>query len=280
MDQDGTQLNIVEISVITALLIGLEISLSIFLYGIGFGAVIDPAALDSLIMTLPTGVVLASLMHYKKLSYRKLFHSSSTSILNTFLVLTVPILLVIYGSNIIISDFANIVIWLFPLSPAAVASFPDLYSNGFPSIAMVCIVAPVIEELLFRGIFVRNFLQMYSLKRTLIYSALIFAIAHMNVYQLPVAFMMGLFLGWLYARTRSLWPCILAHIAFNSVSTTLFFVDDQASKILPDGRLPMHSPIEQVVAMTVAGIGMLALTWLFQRQAHRTTVADDDTDSR
>jgi membrane protease YdiL (CAAX protease family) len=80
----------------------------------------------------------------------------------------------------------------------------------------VCVVAPVVEEMLFRGVVLRSFLQQYDRRQAIWGSALLFAVAHLNIYQFVVALGMGLVLGWLYERSRSLIPCIALHAAYNT----------------------------------------------------------------
>jgi uncharacterized protein len=50
-------------------------------------------------------------------------------------------------------------------------------------------------------------------------SVTLFAIAHLNVYQLVTALAVGIVAGWLYERTRSLWPCMLLHASYNAFVT-------------------------------------------------------------
>ena len=55
------------------------------------------------------------------------------------------------------------------------------------------------------------------------WSAFYFAFIHLNLYQAIGAFLMGLFMGWIYYRTGSLWLTILIHFV-NNGSSTLFTV--------------------------------------------------------
>jgi uncharacterized protein len=77
--------------------------------------------------------------------------------------------------------------------------------------------------MLFRGIILRSFLQQYGRRRAFLYSAALFGLAHLNIYQFTIAFLGGIFLAWLYERTRSLWPCILVHGAYNSLITWAWY---------------------------------------------------------
>jgi membrane protease YdiL (CAAX protease family) len=79
----------------------------------------------------------------------------------------------------------------------------------------------VLEEMLFRGVILRAFLRRYPAGIAIVHSSAIFGLAHLNLYQFLVGLMLGLLLGWLYERTRSLWPCIALHGAYNSAVTFL-----------------------------------------------------------
>lgn len=83
---------------------------------------------------------------------------------------------------------------------------------GWPSIVLG---APLSEELLFRGLILGGFLQRYGPSKGILYSTLLFALIHMNPWQLPIALLAGLFLGWLTVRTGSLWPAVFAHFLNN-----------------------------------------------------------------
>ena len=60
---------------------------------------------------------------------------------------------------------------------------------------------------------------------TIVSTASLFAFLHgLNggfVLELPHRFVMGLCLGWLRAKTGSLWPCVLAHFLHNGIVTAL-----------------------------------------------------------
>lgn len=80
------------------------------------------------------------------------------------------------------------------------------------------IAAPILEELVFRGIVLKKFLEKYNPYRAIIYSALIFGIGHLNPWQFIAAFTIGIAIGWLYWKTRSIWPGIFIHFVNNSFS--------------------------------------------------------------
>lgn len=86
---------------------------------------------------------------------------------------------------------------------------------------VVCILAPLAEEVIFRGAVLRTMLEHWEGSKrwtAIIISALLFGIAHMNPAQMPHAFLLGLLIGWLYERSRSLIPCVVLHCANNTIA--------------------------------------------------------------
>lgn len=92
---------------------------------------------------------------------------------------------------------------------------------GFVAVGLV---APVVEEIVFRGAILRRCLEYFSRAQynnkvsednshwiAIAVSALAFAVAHGNMAQGLHAFLLGLLLGWLYYRTRSVIPGIVLH---------------------------------------------------------------------
>lgn len=88
---------------------------------------------------------------------------------------------------------------------------------------VICIFAPLVEELVFRGAILKALLQGYrSHWMAIAVSALIFAVVHANPIQMPHAFLMGLLLGWMYYRTKSVIPGILVHWVNNTMAYVVY----------------------------------------------------------
>ena len=89
---------------------------------------------------------------------------------------------------------------------------------------VVALLAPVVEEIVFRGAVLRTLLGWQPQRRwaMIALSALFFALAHLNPAQMPHAFVIGLLLGWMYARTDSIVPGIAYHWANNTAAYLLF----------------------------------------------------------
>ncbi len=77
------------------------------------------------------------------------------------------------------------------------------------------IIIPLMEELVFRGIVCGEIEKKYNDSVTIFISALIFGLLHMNWVQMIYAFIIGLYLGFVYQRTHKLWVTYAGHALLN-----------------------------------------------------------------
>ena len=75
----------------------------------------------------------------------------------------------------------------------------------------VAVIAPIVEELIFRGLILQGLRRNYNAVVSVFISALLFALFHLNPWQFPATFILGLLLGWIVLRTHSLILSILGH---------------------------------------------------------------------
>ncbi len=108
-------------------------------------------------------------------------------------------------------------------------TFIAMSRNPF-GILSIALLAPILEELLFRGA-IQGVLQRALGKpwMAILISSLIFGIVHMNPAQIPFAFLLGMMFGWLYYRTGSLLPGIIGHVLNNSIATVSMIVYGNAT---------------------------------------------------
>ena len=79
---------------------------------------------------------------------------------------------------------------------------------------IVVLIGPLVEELLFRKAILDR-TRIYGEKLALVFSALLFAFFHANLYQFFYAFLGGLVFGYLYLRTGKVTVSYLMHALFN-----------------------------------------------------------------
>ena len=98
-------------------------------------------------------------------------------------------------------------------------------SRNVLGVISIAIMAPLVEELLFRGAIEGHLLkQGKSPVAAILISSLIFGIVHINPAQVPFAFAIGAVFGWLYYRTGSVVPGIIGHFINNSIATIQMMV--------------------------------------------------------
>lgn len=90
------------------------------------------------------------------------------------------------------------------------------YPLSAPLVLMV--VAPLTEEFISRYMVLGGLLRTVKPTKAIVLSALLFSALHLNLWQIPATFLIGLLLGWVYYRTRSLLLCMGMHALHNGVA--------------------------------------------------------------
>ena len=127
----------------------------------------------------------------------------------------VPISIGLLGETILSSEIDNILNIFLTKPEWFKEAMEGLHSSFAGYIILAVVMAPIVEEIFFRGIIVRGFAANYSNAKAIVVSALLFGLIHMNPWQAIGAFGGGLVLAWIYIETGSLIPCIYAHAFFN-----------------------------------------------------------------
>lgn len=77
------------------------------------------------------------------------------------------------------------------------------------------VLAPIKEEAFFRGLFYPPLREMYGRGKGILLTAGFFAVLHFDVIRFIPLLIGGIILTWLYEKTSSLWPSIVAHGTWN-----------------------------------------------------------------
>lgn len=108
--------------------------------------------------------------------------------------------------------------------PDVTTASADYYSSifrGFGVIMLslnILVAAPIVEEIVLRGVVFNQIESTTDSRTAIIGSALLFGLMHImagGAALVAGAFLIGLILGVIYARTKNLWVCIIAHAAAN-----------------------------------------------------------------
>lgn len=136
--------------------------------------------------------------------------------------------------------------------------FVDLAHNPI-GILVLCIIAPIAEEYLFRGLMMRKMLKWnISPWYAIIGSSIMFGLIHLNPAQIPGAIILGIFMAWMCYRTRSLIPGIIIHITNN----TLCLISEECY----DTYIASTPMMEASLSLVSIAIIILSI-WLFNKKA-------------
>lgn len=163
------------------------------------------------------------------------------------------ILLLIAGAlmQIGISMFLEILFEKFPsLFDSYTAVTNAMNNESVWMIISICLLAPIGEEIIFRGLTYRMMRRAIPWQVALIIQAVLFGVYHFNIVQGTYAALLGLVLGYLAYRYDSVLPGILLHIAINSSSYVV-------------GYLYPEKLGESVLWMSIVGIVTMAVSLLF-----------------
>lgn len=89
-------------------------------------------------------------------------------------------------------------------------------------ILIIAVFSPIVEELVFREAMITH-MQRQGMKPwpAIAVSALSFGLVHGNPAQIPFAIIMGIFFGYLYWKTRSIWLTSILHVLNNGLAVAL-----------------------------------------------------------
>jgi uncharacterized protein len=142
--------------------------------------------------------------------------------------------------------------------------FNKIFENDYGiygAILKVVIMAPVIEEMIFRGVIMHGLMRNYSKFTAVFVSALLFALFHLNPWQFPATFVLGIVLGILMLRTRNIYLCILGH----AVNNGLVLISIQYWSEIQKTAFFQSSKSNQLILSAIISLAALILLFLLSR---------------
>lgn len=155
---------------------------------------------------------------------------------------------------------------------------PDVNRNvpdGVLPVVYVVLVAPILEEILFRGKLFSVLRSTMSPTSATLLSALLFGVMHANVAVSLEAFFVGVVLSYIYILKGSLFAPILLHVMNNVVAYVMMSFSYQ-DRTIEDyiGDLPIFSTI-YIVASAITFLGVVHVI-VTLRKANRIAVEGGD----
>ena len=125
----------------------------------------------------------------------------------------------------------------------------------------VCIIAPVTEEYIFRGAMLRT-LSHYGSGFAIVASAFAFGLMHGNMLQTPMAFLIGLVMGYVAAKSGNIRQSILIHLINNIIAS----IPQILSYFLPDWLDPYAEYVTYFDYATMIFAGVALLYFIITRE--------------
>lgn len=211
-------------------------------------------------------------------------------IITEFILILLPTILFVRRSGLSISETLNLRKTTFPtLGLALVAGFCtlvtayalfflqnlifpapqkyfQLFEKAFTMVTLrdkilmafiISLTPGICEEAMFRGFVLSGMVPRFGRLRGVIFTALLFALFHLDPYRTLAGVYIGLILGYIVVRTGSIFPAMVLHATNNLMAYLLPQIPHiKEAKWLQEGSAP---PIIILVLATVSLIGVLSL---------------------
>ena len=126
---------------------------------------------------------------------------------------TIP--LVLFAAYVV--SFANDALF-HPPQQDIVNAFPPTAGGVVLFVIVAVIMAPLCEEIYFRGFVFKGFAESWGWVWGAVASGALFSLSHLQLTLFLPLFVLGFGLAWVYQRTGSLWTNVTLHAIFNGVA--------------------------------------------------------------
>ncbi|AZQ60880.1 CPBP family intramembrane metalloprotease [Flammeovirga pectinis] len=171
---------------------------------------------------------------------------------------------------------------LIPMPEEFVTFFKELMGDkDIYNFLTVVIAAPILEELIFRGLILDGFLKRYSPTKAILFSSMFFGIIHFNPWQFVAAMILGCFIGWVYLKTKSVSYGIIIHMINNgcAFAIMMFISEDQMNLTGPELYGGSTNYVIIIIgSLLVTGVGLYYLSKYFKETVPPITWKEDAID--
>lgn len=142
----------------------------------------------------------------------------------------------------------------------------DMASTAMGTVVLIlyqCVVAPITEELFYRGMVLKTFSRANQ-RFAIVASSVFFGLAHGNIPQFMLAFLLGMFLAHIDIKHNSILPSVIVHFFINTTAMIL-------NKISQYGN-SLTVYISELIYLAIAAAGLvLFICFVRKNMIPRTT---------
>ncbi|RKZ13821.1 hypothetical protein DRQ53_12765 [bacterium] len=145
---------------------------------------------------------------------------------------------------------------LLPMPEADAARMAEVMGQFtmWQALLLAALAPAIMEEFVFRGIFLGLYREDNSKQRAVVMSALGFALIHLSIHRFAPTFVLGLVLGALVVRHASLLPAMIMHLVYNS-SLLLGSRYYEEHWVLSGPPLDLDGPLAWAISVGLVWIG-------------------------
>lgn len=137
---------------------------------------------------------------------------------------------------------------------------PNVYGRGVWAFLTLVVMAPLFEEVIFRGVILESARAKYGVMAAWLLSSLVFGLVHLHPTVVVNAFVVGLVFGFIYIKSGSLWSSIILHAVNNGIAFLLLaYGQNQTMLIDLVGNRTLYVVIYIVAAAAFVGSGYMML---------------------
>ena len=145
-------------------------------------------------------------------------------------------------------------------------------------IFFVGVLAPVCEEVVFRGAIFGGMKKGGNVFKAIMASGFLFGLLHMNINQASYAFVIGILLGFLVEATGSIFSSVLFHVLVNATNAVMMIVSDSvvsdemmanADEIVTTATLLNMIAVYLVLAVIGTTIAICLLVWMSKNEGRQ-----------
>lgn len=139
----------------------------------------------------------------------------------------------------------------------------SVFYQGKLAIELIClgILAPIVEEVIFRGLMYKQLTEYVSKRNAVIVSVLLFGLFHGNFLQAIYGVGLGLLMVYVYERMGTLWAPILFHIGANVFGVLLS--ETEIFSFLYSTAGAMYASV------IICSLLIIGLVWLYEQRNNR-----------
>lgn len=221
-------------------------------------------------VTTGVGLILAFPIAVWIIFRKRSLEASALKWENSFWLLIPISFLMTFCTSYIVSSLVQ----LLPTYEKMVSQYAEMIGTIDPKLLFVggVIIGPICEEIIFRGIILKGFLKTYDYKKAILFSAIIFSFIHMVPIQVITTFFIGLVLGYVYYKTRSLWLVCIIHILNNLVAVLVGTEGMESGEITRD---LFSSDLLFIGSLALSAVGVY-LSYILFEKVYRTNVIQEE----